>query len=63
MCSNGRISGDSLLNWLSAGLKGFQRSGGLMGLSFAIMWITSMYQMWFYKVPEHVSGRHEELID
>jgi hypothetical protein len=27
-------------------------SGGLMGLSFAIMWITSMYQMWFYKPPE-----------
>jgi len=29
-------------------------SGGLMGLSFAIMWITSMYQMWFYKPPEFV---------
>jgi hypothetical protein len=27
-------------------------AGGLMGLSFAIMWITSMYQMWFYKPPE-----------
>lgn len=38
-------------------------SGGLMGLCFAIMWITSMYQMWFYKVPEHVSGRHENLAD
>ena len=38
-------------------------SGGLMGLSFAIMWFTSMYQMWFYRVPEHVSGRHENLVD
>ena len=34
-------------------------SGGLMGLSFAIMWFVSMYQMWFYKVPERVSGRFE----
>lgn len=32
-------------------------SGGLMGLSFAIMWITSMYQIWFYKVPTNVSSR------
>ena len=32
-------------------------SGGLMGLSFAIMWFVSMYQMWFYKVPEHVRNR------
>ena len=38
-------------------------SGGLMAFSFAIMWFTSMYQMWFYKVPEHVSGRHENLLD
>jgi hypothetical protein len=30
-------------------------AGGLMGLSFAIMWITSMYQMWFYTPPEFVS--------
>jgi hypothetical protein len=29
-------------------------AGGLMGLSFAIMWITSMYQMWFYTPPEFV---------
>jgi hypothetical protein len=34
-------------------------SGGLMGLSFAIMWFISMYQMWFYKVPERVSGRFD----
>ena len=32
-------------------------AGGLMGLSFAIMWFISMYQMWFYRVPERVSGR------
>ena len=32
-------------------------AGGLMGVSFAIMWFISMYQMWFYKVPERVSGR------
>ena len=38
-------------------------AGGLMGLCFAIMWIISMYQMWFYRVPEHVSGRHENLVD
>jgi hypothetical protein len=29
-------------------------AGGLMGASFAFMWITSMYQMWFYKPPEWV---------
>jgi hypothetical protein len=22
------------------------------------MWVISMYQMWFYKVPEHVRDRH-----
>ena len=25
--------------------------GGLMGISFAIQWIVSMYQMWFYRYP------------
>lgn len=38
-------------------------SGGLMGLSFAVMWFTSMYQMWFYRVPDRVSDRHDNLID
>ncbi len=33
-------------------------AGALNGLSFAIMWVISMYQMWFYRVPEHVRGRH-----
>ncbi len=32
-------------------------SGGLMGLSFAIMWFISMYQMWFYRVPENLRDR------
>ena len=30
-------------------------AGGLMGLSFATMWVISMYQMWFYKPPEFVT--------
>jgi len=29
-------------------------AGAFMGLSFAIMWVTSMYQMWFYKPPDFV---------
>jgi len=33
-------------------------AGAFNGLSFAIMWIISMYQMWLYKVPDHVSRRH-----
>ncbi len=33
-------------------------AGALNGISFAIMWIISMYQMWIYRVPEHVRGRH-----
>jgi hypothetical protein len=32
-------------------------AGALMGLSFAIMWFISMYQMWFYKVPDRVRNR------
>jgi len=30
-------------------------AGGIMAMSFAFMWITSMYQMWFYTPPEWVS--------
>ena len=30
-------------------------SGGLMGLSFAIMWMISMYQLWFYTPPKFVA--------
>jgi len=32
-------------------------AGMLNGLSFAVMWFVSMYQMWIYRVPEHVSNR------
>ena len=31
-------------------------AGGVMAMSFAFMWITSMYQMWFYTPPEWVSS-------
>jgi hypothetical protein len=29
-------------------------SGALMGVSFACMWVISVYQMWFYKVPDEL---------
>ena len=32
-------------------------SGGLMGLSFAFMWIVIMYQLWFSKPPAAVTQR------
>jgi len=32
-------------------------SGALMGLSFATMWVVSMWQIWFYKVPDWVAQR------
>jgi len=32
-------------------------AGGVMGLSFAFMWVVSIYQMWFYTLPDHVSRR------
>ena len=34
-------------------------AGVFNGLSFAVMWVVSMYQMWFYNVPEHITNRHE----
>lgn len=34
-------------------------AGAANGLSFAVMWVISMYQMWFYRVPEHVANREE----
>ena len=33
-------------------------AGAFNGLSFAVMWVVSMYQMWFYRVPEHITKRH-----
>jgi len=35
-------------------------AGAINGASFAVMWFVSMYQMWIYKVPEHLSQRHRE---
>ena len=35
-------------------------AGALMGLSFAFMWVVSMYQMWFSGPPEAVAHRHGE---
>lgn len=29
-------------------------SGGFMGTAFMFMWVVSVYQMWFYKVPEEL---------
>ncbi|HHI93002.1 MAG TPA: hypothetical protein ENK04_05730 [Gammaproteobacteria bacterium] len=29
-------------------------SGALMGVSFALQWVISIYQMWFYTLPEDV---------
>lgn len=34
-------------------------AGGLMGLSFTVMWLTSMYQIWFYTPPDHVKDRKD----
>ena len=33
--------------------------GALMGLSFAFMWVVSMYQMWFSRPPSMVMQRQE----
>jgi hypothetical protein len=32
-------------------------AGALMGMAFAFMWITSMYQMWFSRTPSAVAQR------
>lgn len=29
-------------------------SGAVMGLSFTAMWVVSMWQMWFYRLPEEI---------
>ncbi|MGA9991953.1 MAG: hypothetical protein WBP86_06425 [Thiobacillaceae bacterium] len=31
-------------------------SGALMGLSFVVQWVTSMYQMWLYKPPAELQA-------
>jgi hypothetical protein len=33
-------------------------AGVINGVSFAVMWCVSMYQMWLYKLPEHLAMRH-----
>lgn len=33
-------------------------SGGLMGGAFAFMWLASMYQMWFYRLPPELIENH-----
>jgi hypothetical protein len=35
-------------------------AGGLMGASFATMWMISMYQMWFQRTPKPVLDRTEQ---
>lgn len=32
-------------------------AGGVMGMCFAVMWVISMYQMWFSKAPARVAER------
>jgi hypothetical protein len=34
-------------------------AGMVNALSFAVMWFVSMYQMWFYRLPEEVRSRHQ----
>jgi len=33
-------------------------AGMFNGLAFAVMWVVSMYQLWFYRVPKHITSRH-----
>ncbi|MEJ2143486.1 MAG: elongation factor-1 alpha [Gammaproteobacteria bacterium] len=36
-------------------------SGALMGVAFAIQWVISMYQMWFYKLPQEIQDKGGEV--
>ncbi len=36
-------------------------SGAIMGLSFAFMWITSIYQLWFYQLPREIEDEEGQL--
>ena len=38
-------------------------AGGVMAASFAFMWFTSMYQMWFYKPPRFVNAIDRQLTE
>ena len=35
-------------------------AGAINGLSFAAMWFISMYQMWLYKLPDHLALRQHK---
>ena len=35
-------------------------AGAVNGLSFAAMWFISMYQMWLYKLPDHLALRQHK---
>jgi hypothetical protein len=32
-------------------------SGAMMGVAFAIQWVISMYQMWFYTLPQEIQDK------
>lgn len=32
-------------------------SGAMMGVAFAIQWVVSMYQMWFYTLPQEIQDK------
>lgn len=36
-------------------------SGAIMGMSFATMWVVSMYQLWFYKPSEELLSQQGQL--
>lgn len=38
-------------------------SGGAMAASFLLMWMVSMYQMWFSKTPQPVTQRSDDVMD
>jgi hypothetical protein len=51
------VSSWYVTKFFSAFAWGVMLSGAIMALCFTIMWCISMYQMWFYKVPERVASR------
>jgi len=38
-------------------------AGVINGLSFAVMWVICMYQMWLYRLPDHVRNRQAHDVD
>lgn len=36
-------------------------AGAVMGMCFALMWVTTMYQLWFSKTPAPVSRRKDDV--